>query len=323
MGVQCTVKRTEKMQVAVLTEKGLELREAPIPECGPGQVLVRTVACGICSGEVYVYKSVIGGSLREAVMGHEGSGIVEAVGAGVDGFAEGDPVTSTGGRFAGYFISRPGSLVRLPAEVDPVWAMGEPLACVFHAARRFGIEFGDRVAILGCGFMGLMCLQAALLRGPGYVCAMDTVPWRLDVAKRFGADEVYNPEEQSGNELVERLGEFDVVIEAAGTSSAIDMSTDLVKQHGRIVLVGYHLSNDGMRTVNMERWNFKSIDVVNGHGRRGNEKRDAMRASVDLLRAGRLNTAELVTSYPLAKVGEAFQDLVNVKEGLFKVALIP
>lgn len=315
--------RTDTMQVAVLTEKGFELREAPMPECGPGQVLIRTVACGICSGEVYVYKSVIGGSPREAVMGHEGSGIVEAVGAGVDGFAKGDAVTSTGGRFASYFVSRPGSLVKLPVEVDPVWAMGEPLACVFHAARRFGIDFGDRVAIIGCGFMGLMCLQAARMRGPGYLCAMDPVNWRLDMAKRFGADEVHNPKGQSGKDLVERFGEFDVVIEAAGTSSAIDVSTDLVKQHGRIVLVGYHLSDNGMRTVNMERWNFKAIDVVNGHVRRGNEKRDAMRASVELLRAGRLNTADLVTSYPLAKVGEAFQDLVNVKEGLFKVALIP
>jgi threonine dehydrogenase-like Zn-dependent dehydrogenase len=256
-------------------------------------------------------------------MGHEGSGIVEAVGSGVRGFQKGDPVTSTAGQFADYFVSGADALVKLPKEVDPVWAMGEPLACVFHAARRFGIDFGDRVAILGSGFMGLICLQAALLRGPGYVCAMDPVSWRLEVAKRLGADEVHDPKGQSGKDLVERFGEFDVVIEAAGTASAIDMATDLVKQHGRIVLVGYHTGNDGMRTVNMALWNFKAIDVVNGHVRRQHEKREAMRASVELLRAGRLHTADLVTTYPLAKVGDAFQDLVNVKEGLFKVALVP
>jgi len=311
------------MRVAVLTEKGFALREAPVPECGPGQVLVRTLACGICSGEVYQYKTIMGGRPAEVVMGHEGSGTVAAVGSGVEGFEEGDPVTCIGGGFADYFVSGPEALVKLPKEVDPVWAMGEPLACVFHAARRFGIDYGDRVGILGCGFMGLLCLQAALLRGPGYVCAMDPVSWRLDVAKRFGADEVHNPEGQSGRDLVERFGEFEVVIEAAGSASAIDMATDLVKQHGRIVLIGYHVSNNGMRTVNMQRWNFKAIDVVNGHVRRQDEQRDAMRASLELLRAGRLKTADLVTTYPLAKVGEAFQDLLDLKEGLFKIALVP
>jgi threonine dehydrogenase-like Zn-dependent dehydrogenase len=73
----------------------------------------------------------------------------------------------------------------------------------------------------------------------------------------------------------------------------------------------------------MALWNFKAIDVVNGHVRRQYEKREAMRASVELLRAGRLHTADLVTTYPLAKVGDAFRDLVAVKEGLFKVALVP
>ena len=59
-----------------------------------------------------------------------------------------------------------------------------------------------------------------------------------------------------------------MVIEAAGVQSAVDLCTELVTQHGKIILVGYHQSNDGMRNVNMQQWNFKAIDVINGHVRR-------------------------------------------------------
>jgi threonine dehydrogenase-like Zn-dependent dehydrogenase len=127
----------------------------------------------------------------------------------------------------------------------------------------------------------------------------------------------------SPDDLVGQLGEFDVVIEAVGNQAALDLTWPLVRQHGRIVLIGYHQSNNGMRTVNVERWNFKSIDVINGHVRRDDEKLRAMQAGLDLMQAGRLKTASLVTAYPLDKINDAFRDIVARKEGLFKVALVP
>ena len=310
------------MKTAVLTSKGFDLREEATPTCGPGEVLVKTLACGICGGDVFAYSEALKGTGAERVLGHEGTGTVAAVGAGVERFKEGDLVTSLGGRYSDYFLARYDRILKLPSKVDPIWAMGEPVACVIHAAPRFGIEVGDRVALLGCGFMGLLCLQAALLRGAGYVCAMDTMPWRLKVARDFGADETVNPESASGEELVARLGEFDVVIEAVGNQAALDLAWPLVRQHGRIIVIGYHQSNNGMRTINMERWNFKAIDVINGHVRRDDEKLRAMQAGLDLMQAGRLQTAPIVTAYPLDKVNDAFKDLTGRKEGLFKVALV-
>jgi threonine dehydrogenase-like Zn-dependent dehydrogenase len=311
------------MRTALLTDSGFEIREAETPRCGPGEVLVRSSACGICEGDTYQYRQMKSGGSFRSHLGHEGSGIVEAVGEGVTALQPGDAITALGGPYAEYFITRPEYTVTLPAGVDPLWAMGEPLACVMHAGPRFGIELGDRVAILGSGFMGLLCLQVALLRGPSLVCAMDLLDWRLATAKQLGADETVNVEGQSGEDLAARLGEFDVVIEAAGTQGALDMAWPLVKQHGRMVIVGYHQTNGGIRSINMERWNFKAIDVVNGHVRRDDEKLEAMRRGTELLAAGRLDLEALVTSYPFAEINQAFEDLTNRKEGLYKVALVP
>ena len=94
-----------------------------------------------------------------------------------------------------------------------------------------------------------------------------------------------------------------------------------VQQHGRIILVGYHQSNSGMRTVNMQQWNFKAIDVVNGHVRRMDEKLEAMRQGMELIREGHLDTRPLVSFYDFVDAGRAFQDLTGGKPGLLKAVL--
>ena len=78
-----------------------------------------------------------------------------------------------------------------------------------------------------------------------------------------------------------------------------------------------------MRNVNLQTWNFKAIDVVNGHVRNMREKRDAMAAGVRMVACGRLRVEPLVTFYPFSQVGAAFRDLVARKEGLFKAVLVP
>jgi threonine dehydrogenase-like Zn-dependent dehydrogenase len=87
--------------------------------------------------------------------------------------------------------------------------------------------------------------------------------------------------------------------------------------------VGYHQYNRGMRTLNMQQWNYKSIDVVNGHVRRQDEKLEAMRGGIALLRRGHLQAEPLVTRYALHDIQQAFEDLEARKEGLFKVVLVP
>jgi threonine dehydrogenase-like Zn-dependent dehydrogenase len=313
------------MKQAVLTKGGFELRDVPEPECGPGQVLVRNAAIGVCEGDVFQYKQFQerGKEGEELWLGHEASGEVVEVGAGVQGFVQGDRVSVNGGQFAETIAAHAVAVGPVPGAIDLTRALGEPAACCVHAASRFGIGLGDRVAVIGSGFMGQVCMQLARLLGPAEVCSMDVLEWRLATARELGADSTFNPAGREPAEVADELGLFDVVIEAAGTQSAIDLATPLVRHHGRIVLVGYHITNEGMRTVNMQQWNFRAIDVINGHVRNMREKRDALEAGLRLIAAGRLKLDPLVTSYPLPEVGRAFEDLVARKEGLFKAVLVP
>jgi threonine dehydrogenase-like Zn-dependent dehydrogenase len=306
------------MLAMFLTERGFDPREVATPSWGPDEVLVLTLACGICEGDVQIYRTRREKDLGEVLLGHEGTGIVTAVGRNVGQFAEGDLVTALGGAYAGYFVAQPHQLIKLPAGLDPLYALGEPIACCIHAGHRFGIRPGDRVAVVGCGFMGLICLQLARYQSAGVIYAIDPIAERREMAGELGATKTCHPET-----LEDQQQAFDVVIEAAGAQSALDLCGDLVKEHGRIILVGYHQSNGGLRTVNMQQWNYKAIDVVNGHVRRTDEKLEAMGLGIELLSQGYLTTQPLTTAYPLIHAEQAFQDLVRRKAGLFKAVLVP
>lgn len=311
------------MKAALLTEEGFVIDAVERPAIADDALLIKTLACGVCSGDVFVYQNRAQYAAFYNRLGHEATGRVVAIGSHVKDFYVGDLVTALAmPAYAEYFVATAADLVKLPPDVNPTYALGEAVACCVHAGGRFGIEPGHKVAVVGCGFMGLICLQLANYQGAGFICAIDPVAERQEMAKRFGADTAYNPFEVSGAEIRRAHGEFDVVIEAAGVQSAIDLCTELVTQHGRIILVGYHQSNEGLRTINMQQWNYKAIDVVNGHVRRHDEKLAAMQEGMDLLAQGHLDTEPLVTTYAFAEIESAFCDLTNNTPGLFKAVLL-
>ena len=309
------------MKAVVLTSEGFELREEAVPACGPAQVLVRTAGCGVCEGDVFQYVMRMAGQWGAGGdfirMGHEGSGVVAEVGAHVTEFKVGDKVTSLYGDYADYFLAERWHLAKLPEGVDVKMALGEPLACCMSAARRFGVRMGDRVAIVGCGYMGLSCLQLVKLQGAAEVVVFDLLDWRLETALEMGADKAVN----SSGQLRE-LGEFDVAVEATGVGPAIDLCTKLLRHHGTLSLVGYHQSNGGVRQIDMKTWNFKALTVVNGHVRDEAEKLGAMQAALRLVAHGKLDSAALVTNYAFADINQAFQDLKARRPGLYKANLV-
>jgi 2-desacetyl-2-hydroxyethyl bacteriochlorophyllide A dehydrogenase len=311
------------MKAAILTLNGFEIREVQLPATGDNEVLVKTLACGVCSGDVFVYKNRAQYVATYNRLGHEASGEVVAAGRKVIDFQPGDVVTALAlPAYANYFVASAVSLVKLPPNIDPAYALGEAVACCVHAANRFGTRPGDKVAIVGCGFMGLICLQLAKFQGAGFICAIDPLAERRAMSQQFGADVTYHPFETNSAAIMAAHGEFDVVIEAAGTQSAVDLCTILVTQHGRIILVGYHQSNDGLRSVNMQQWNFKAIDVVNGHVRRQDEKVAAMRQGMELMQQGHINTEPLVTVYDFDNIERAFRNLSDGTPGLFKAVML-
>jgi threonine dehydrogenase-like Zn-dependent dehydrogenase len=311
------------MRATFLTETGFEIRDIEIPACGENEILIKITACGVCSGDVFVYKNRAALFKTHPRLGHEASGVITGIGKNVNTFVLGDLVTTFGlHAYADYIVTSPKTTVKLPPEIDPILALGEPIACCVHAGNRFGSQPGNRVAVVGCGFMGLICQQIVQYQGANFILSIDPVEERLDIAKSLGANVTINPFKQDADAILNEFGDFDLVIEAVGNQSALDLCTPLVKEHGRIILIGYHQSNQGIRTVNMEQWNLKAIDVVNGHVRREDEKLEAMRQGMAMMAQGHLITNHLVTTYPLTDITMAFSDLVSGKPGLLKAVLL-
>jgi threonine dehydrogenase-like Zn-dependent dehydrogenase len=311
------------MKAAILSKNGFAIQDVATPKCGPGQVLVKSAVCGICEGALFRYRCAKEGKpIEQTLIGHEGCGTVAEVGAGVSGFKPGDRVADLcNGTYSEYFVTSPDMLCKIPDGIPFEYALGEPVACFVHASGRFHIVPGDRVAVLGCGFMGLGCIQMAKLQGAAEIVAFDPIVWRRSSALEAGASSALDNADYSDPAKLAALGEFDVVIEAAGVQPVIDMATAMVREHGRIVLVGYHQSGGGMRSVDMKTWNYKSIEVSNGHVRRADEKLAAMKRGLALIAAGKIDMKTLTVSSPFAKIAQAFDELDSRKEGVYKIAL--
>lgn len=309
------------MRAALLTADGFAVRDVPRPRPGPGEILVRSLAQGVCGGDPYEYRTRAELGAKPQLLGHEGTGVVAELGPGVQSHDVGEIVTTMAGGFADYYLSPAAHALTVPEGLEPMLALGEPLACCVHASWRFGIRPGDRLALLGGGFMGLVCLWLAMRQGAGNSLVIEPDESRHEMALRFGASEVTNA--LSPANLAGLKDAFDVVIEAAGVQPALDVASQLVRQHGRLVLVGYHQSNGGQRQVDLKLWNYKAIDVINAHVRRNDEKLRAMAESIALLHTNELDIGPLASPYPLEEIETAFTDLLAHKPGLFKAVLVP
>ena len=158
------------MRAAVLTKTGFQIQELEIPSIREDEVLIQTLACGVCSGDVFVYRNRNTLAEKYRYLGHEGTGRIIGAGKDVVDFQEGDIVTTLSfPSYADNFTAKPDQLVKLPPDVDPVYALGEAIACCVHAGNRFGTKPGDKVGVVGCGFMGLVSQQLAKIQGAGLI----------------------------------------------------------------------------------------------------------------------------------------------------------
>lgn len=221
--------------------------EVAIPRVGEREILVRAVRSGISVGtELTLFRGVHPNLTTKKwgywtsypiYPGYELAGVVEAVGSGVSGFRVGDRVISLAPHQS-WAIARPESTATLPESVSYDEALTAVLATTtMHAIRRAAIEYGDTVAVVGVGVVGLLALQHAKLAGARRVIAIDTNEQRLQLAREVAADEVFNPVEGQPD-----FGETgpDVVIEAAGNEAALRSAIEYVRDRGRVVVLGYH-----------------------------------------------------------------------------------
>lgn len=321
--------RPQTMQAAVLAGPGrMRIDEVALPEPGPGQVRVRLEGCGVCASNLTPWAGPewMRFPTEPGALGHEGWGVVDALGDGVEEFAVGDRVAALSYKsYAEYDIADIDVVVRLPAELAGRPFPGEPLGCAMNIFRRSDIQAGQTVAIVGVGFLGAILTRLAADAG-ARVIAISRRAFSLDVARDMGAAKVIPMEDHNG--IIERVRELtggafcDRVIEAVGKQWPLDLAAELTRERGKLIVAGYH--QNGPRQVNMQLWNWRGIDVINAHERDPKIYAQGIREAVEAVASGRLDPSALYThTYPLSRLDEALDATRDRPDGFLKALVVP
>ena len=317
------------MRAAVLAAPGqVRLDEVEVPEPGPGQVRVRLEGCGVCASNLTPWAGPewMQFPTEPGSLGHEGWGVVDAVGDGVEGLSAGQRVAALSYKsYAEYDLADADAVVPLPDSLAGQPFPGEPLGCAMNIFRRSEIQPGQTVAVVGIGFLGAILTRLATDAG-ARVIAISRRPFSLDLAREMGAAEVIPMEDHYG--IIERVkvltdGVFcDRVIEAVGKQWPLDLAAELTRERGRLIIAGYH--QDGPRQVNMQLWNWRGLDVVNAHERDPKIYMQGIREAVEAVASGRLDPSPLYThTYPLDRLGEALDATRDRPDGFLKALVVP
>lgn len=314
------------MKAAAMVKAGsFSVYDIEIPTPKPNEVLVKMKACGLCSSELGMWRNKEFNVENPLFIGHEVSGVVEKIGEEVTQFTPGDRVTvfTEKGGYAEYVTVPEKAVVKIADHVPFELALGEPIACAMNGTKRSGVEIGDTVVMIGLGFMGALILQGVKLKGASKIIAIDPREESQEIAEKLGVDVFLNPNKEN---IVDKVFELtdgrgaDVVIESTGYQEPLNLATKLVKIRGRIVIFGYH--QGGPRTIDVQTWNWKGLDVVNAHERDHDVYIDGMRTGIKLLNNHQLQMEPLVTHFfTIDQINEAFET-ANAKPNGFIKAVI-
>ena len=320
--------KPSSMKAAVLAgPKKIEIQTVPRPDPDAGQVRIRLEGCGLCgsNGPTWEGRPWTQYPLPSGAPGHEGWGVVDALGRNVSGVAEGERVAFLSGHaFAEYDLAQADQLVKLPAALDGQPFPGEPLGCAMNIFRRADVQRGQTVAVVGIGFLGAIVCKLAKDAG-ARVIAITRRPWALDVARTFGADERV-PMDDHGKIIatVKALtgGRFcERVVEVTGEQWPLDLSGELCAERGKLIIAGYH---QDPRSVNMQLWNWRGLDVINAHERDPKVYLEGIRMAVDAVVAGRLDPKPLFTHrFKLEQLDRAFEAMKSRPDGFLKALVTP
>ncbi len=342
----------ENMRAAVwYSNRDIRIEEMPIPKIGPGELLLRVEASGICGSDVMEWYRLDRAPL---ILGHEIGGQVVEVGSGVEGFKEGDRVSAAHhvpcnicyyclrghhtmcdtlrktnfdpGGFAEYVrlpaINVERGVFRLPDEVSYEEATFiEPLACVLRGQRIARMQPGNSVLVIGSGIAGLLHLQLARTLGAGRVVATDINQFRLDAAQRFGADAAVHAKE----DLPARFREVnngnlaDLVIVCAGATAAVNQALQSVERGGTILL--FAPTDPGVSipiSLNEVFWRT-DITLTTSYGAAPYDYQTAL----EIIRPGTIPVRQMITHrLALVEAGRGFQMVAKAGDSI-KVIIEP
>ena len=321
------------MKAVVVRNKDMVLEDVIKPKAGLGEVVLKVRYCGICGSEVHRFEA---GSFPDgAICGHEPYGVIDQVGEGVEGWKRGDRVvviayepcrkcrwcqqgeyqlcvkkewigigTNPGG-FAEYVKAYARMLVRVPKQVnDRAAALTEPLAVALHAFRSTHVNMGDTVAVIGAGPIGLLILQCSRVAGARAIGVIEAAKGRRDLAAKLGADVIFAPEMKDiGLEVTKALGaEPDVVFDCAGGVATLQTAIQLVRPHGKIMVVGVSMEPVPIIPI---QWGRKEAVLKTSIA-----YRDEFPLALELIANGKIDVESLISDIiPLNDVGHTVKAL--------------
>jgi len=321
--------------------KQFSVVDAPVQTPGAGEVRIKVAYCGVCGTDVHIFHGMMDQRVElPLTIGHEMSGTIDAIGAGVTGHQVGDPVVvrpldaraeqpsdkgfshiAAGLKFIG--IDSPGAmqqywnvpaftLHQLPQGIDmQLAALTEPLAVACHDVRLSGLRAGETAVVLGGGPIGMLVALVAREAG-GQVIISEMNPVRIELARSMGFDVVSPAETDLVAYVSEKTagGLADVVFEVAGVQPTVDVMTEVAGIRGRIVMVAIHGTP---RPVNLFKFFWKELRLI---GARVYEPEDYEQA-IALVSGGKLQLSSLITSVaPLSDVQNVFENIDRSPDGM-------
>jgi D-arabinose 1-dehydrogenase-like Zn-dependent alcohol dehydrogenase len=315
----------------------LRVDEVPVPHPGPGEVLVRVRACGVCASDLHVVQGVTPhGPRLPQVLGHESAGEVAAVGEGVDGWLPGDRVVPLMGRPCGicgycrigrenlcrqlsiagidsdgamaeYVLADPRTLAPVPSTIPFAHAaiLTDAVATPYHACKRGGVGEDVVTVVVGLGGLGMHAVQLATLAGAS-VIGVDVDPVSLERALEWGAEEVVDASDGNAARAVRELtaGGADVALEFVGRVDTVATAVKSLRPGGRAAIVG--LTPARMELLPTALFVANELEVVGSFGSTAADLNEL----IDLVEAGRLDLSRSVThTFDLDGVPEALRML--------------
>jgi 2-desacetyl-2-hydroxyethyl bacteriochlorophyllide A dehydrogenase len=329
----------------------LELLTRPTPVARRGEAVVRIAATAVCHTDLEIYTGRHPGVRLPVVMGHEATGVVEAVGDGVARVQPGqavllNPIIACGacdscarghgnlcrnaglfgremdGSLAEHVVLPESYLYPLPAHVPLAAAtLIETLATVRHAQERARIAPGESVVVLGQGVAGLLHTQLAKLSGACPVVAVSRSPWKLELARRRHADRVVNSAHEDAIAAVREATAgrgADVVVDAAGDPALIAPAIEMLAPGGRLLVYG--ISHRPVPDFTTFPLYFKELTL---YGSRALTPGDFAPA-IDLVASGAVDVDGFITaSYPLERVAAAFEEYERSADSVLRLVIVP
>ncbi|PYQ29080.1 MAG: L-iditol 2-dehydrogenase [Acidobacteria bacterium] len=307
------------MRAAVIdTSRRIGIRgEVRAPSPSANEVRIAVEGCGVCASSLPLWQGRpwFQYPAPPGAPGHEGWGVIDAAGEGVTDLSVGQRVAFlSGNAFAEFDVASADGVVVLPPALHNRLFPAEAIGCAMNAFRRSDIQRGHSVAIVGIGFLGALLVRLAVNAG-ARVVAISRRPYALALARSFGAEETIFIDRADPR----ALPQFDRAIEAIGSQQALDAAGELVREGGRLIIAGYH--QDGTRTVNMQLWNWKGIDVVNAHERDRATCVRGMREAIDAVASERLDVDRCLTPFRFDSISDAFRALEQRPDGFVKAVV--